>query len=532
MAFHPAEFARRGYHLLQQISKDFYSHRDDLIRLRQLYTDYDARVKQLYHARLDWTDRDYLIKNIEAFIIGSIGSMLIALAAVLALEQLDLFHLNSLAITLQIYIVVAIAGGIAWTLIRGPRQLQDYEKNNKTIMELYKSASQLLRKYEALKKVYQMKMLEPGEAIGELPSELTEGGAASLLMEGMEPDYGTNSNGKKNKKRNWGLSEEEREARRNILSLRFLMKVSKLKEGVVEEKVIQQPFILIIEPDEAVAKKLSNILDGQYVMLTFPSIDAMNEHELERKPNMIITEADVPNLEYMQSVELLAEQFSPDKTAIIINTARDSLESLVRAKELGVVDYWIKQIGRDDNVTFDSREIIAKINQIFNGGRSSFARQLDRRIRRKQFRAMNDEEEIQIEKPSIMVASADYTLTGLFQEELEKYHTDIIAVNQAQMLFSAAMAEKPDLIILDATISEENVVNICKMLNIRLAKAKIVVIVKNPLVIDAELKAKDIKILKRFTHPYNSREIVEYIISTLELHGKQPQQQTIEQNKI
>ena len=100
-------------------------------------------------------------------------------------------------------------------------------------------------------------------------------------------------------------------------------------EDAVEEKEYEQPFIAIIEPQQRIADKLSNILDGQFVMLTFPSIDALNEHELERKPNMIITEAEFDNLDFMDSVEAIVQQFNPEKTAIVIHTAKENLESLI-----------------------------------------------------------------------------------------------------------------------------------------------------------------------------------------------------------
>ncbi len=510
MAYHPAEFARKGYALLQQISKDFYTHKDDWIRLRELFAEYDKKVERLYRSRLNWSEKDYLLKNIESFIIGSIGSMVIVLIIVVLIEHFAILELTSIGVTLKIYLTFAVAGGVLWAYVQGPKFLTEEERDNTTIMELYESAKQLKEKYEKLKKFYKPKktdLKQTDEKQGETSAIVTPELAKVVSV------------AQKKEKRKWGLSEQEREERRNILSLRFLMKVARLKETSLEEeeREYHKPLVVILEPDIAIANHLTEILKVQYDVLAFQEISALLEHTYEYPPDLIIAEAEIPGVEYFGGVEMLNERFDMERSPMVVFTIADELDSLIKAKELKVVDYWIKEFDNDNKFSITPSDLLGKISGILGSNRSSFSRQLDRRIRRKQFQELNEEAEIVDVDPVVMIVSTDYLLISYLQDELEKFGVKTVGVNNPQNIFATAVVEKPDILLLDETIAPEGVLNICKMLNIRLSKIGVVLIVDDQLKFDRERKAKDLRILKRFSRPFINKEILDYLINQLKL---------------
>ena len=102
MAYHPADFARQGIKLLQEITTKFHENKSDPIKIIELIDYYDPKVRKLYNSRLDWEDKDYLIKNIELFIIGCIISIITILGVVVVLEQFEIYKAPSLNTTMQI----------------------------------------------------------------------------------------------------------------------------------------------------------------------------------------------------------------------------------------------------------------------------------------------------------------------------------------------------------------------------------------------------------------------------------------------
>jgi hypothetical protein len=249
MAYHPAEFARKGYKLLNEILKTLKKNKNDSTKIRELINQYDSEVRDLLNSRLDWTERDYLIKNIESFIVGSIGSMVLILMTVVILEQTQLINLPSLTVTIQIYLGITILGGVFWTFMKGPKNFTAEEKENEILIELSESPYILKQKYNSIKKLYK-KILKPPS--NEEKPEETKNDLPPLVLPEDKKDNKKNKkkDGKKGKPRQFGLSEAELEERKTMHSLRFLMKVAKLKEGREEEPEDQTSVVFIIEPDE------------------------------------------------------------------------------------------------------------------------------------------------------------------------------------------------------------------------------------------------------------------------------------------
>ena len=535
MENHPAEYARQGLKLLREVLKKFIKNKGDSNKIHELIAHYNPKIKKLYNSHQDWDDKEYFFKHIELFIVGGIISMFLVVGSVLILENIQLLKINSLEGILKIYLLISVIGGFLWSYFRGPKRLTESEMKDKLLMKLYDSPEFLNEKYEKIKKKYKPIRSIIKEIQKIQPDVIPINSENQKILQDAIPTDNENqmisiqndeSDDKivdiKKKRKKWGLTQKERDQRKNILSLRFVMKISKLKEDVVEEKEYTKLLIVIIDSDQLVLQRLEAVLDQKYNVDLISDFDKITDYSSEQEPGFIIIETDFPDIDNLQIMQAISEKFDLEKIPAVIYTDKEDLESLISAKELSLVDYWIKEYSNDDELIIDDKLFKGKINQILSNARSGFARQLDRRIRRKQFQEQNvDVQEIdehsQKQASKVAIISKDQLFSTYLKDELMKYNTNSLLIDMSQNIFSIVISEKPELVILDENIADEGISNICRMLNVRLNNAQLILIINDLNKFNHEIESKELKILKKFTRPYIQTEILEYIIENLDV---------------
>lgn len=547
MNYHPAEFARTGFNLLHEIAINFKKNKKNSEELLTLTANYDKKIDRLLKERVNWTRKDYIQKNIQIYVKGSIFSLISCLVLLVFLENLKL-NIPSLSIVFSIYIFISIIGGSVYYYYKSPKWLTSKEKENSVILGLFNSAEFLESYYYALKGQYETKDLRENkkkekekkadeskqqeEEKQKKQLKVVEEKKRSQKQAKKSVKHTVSSAGKqensiensskqvelkkaekaKMNKRFWGHSENEREQRRNIFSQRFLSKVSQLKGGDDARTKI-----LLIEPDAEIQAAFNTALHDTFILMVAKKVkDGIGIASAE-KPRAIILDIDFHINEQFHALKAIKKHPDIHEIPIIIFTEDTGIETLVEARNLSAVDYWEKMYDEEDKLILNKQNTIDKINFVLSHNHINLYRLLDRRIKKREKEQRNLIEKQHRKNIKILVASKDYLLLTYLQEELFKFGLTVVAINNPQSIFSNVISEKPKLIIIDDNISEESIFNICKMLNIRARLLKIMLILTRDMDLKQNLKTKELKILKKFSRPFNQGEILENILNHLQI---------------
>lgn len=532
MTYHPAEFARRGFELLEEIKLSFHKNKDNPVKISGLIANYDRQVIELLKSRLKWTRKDYLRENINILIKGSITSLLLFVIAIILLEKIGLYSL-SLVTVFKFYLLIAIGGGGIFCFLKGPRGLTAAERENKTLLSLFISARFLKERYGTLKQIYEVKKSGFKKTVAGLEKKLEHvpdkkdnrnfNKPKDKLLAARQNKANTN----KKKSRSWELSENERENRRTLFSSRFLMKIAKLKG---DSNKNENAKVLIIEPDLEVQQAIVMLLEDDFQLYAAAEIDEGINLALEGKPRLIICEAEFPEYEKFHLVEELKNKPEIAEIPVIVFTDDDRVENLNHAKLLSAVDYWKKNYDDEKQLMLDKQDIIDKINAVLDQRSDNRQSSLDQKMEDKENQqkessaAQQQKEKKDLEllkeqqrnKAKIFIVSKDYMLLTSLREELPKHDLIPIVLSDFQQIFGLIAAERPQIIVVDDNMSEKNVFNICRMLNLRFSSLKIILVLTKDMEFTKNTKSADLKILKKFCRPYNQKEVIECVLENID----------------
>lgn len=550
MALHPADFARKGSRLLVEIRSRFRQHGDDKKKLISLIKIYDPQINKLFNERKNWTRRDYMMKTIESFIIGSILGIFCCLSVFVLLDFLEINTLKVIYIV-QIYIVTALIGGGVNAYYHGPKDLSEEEKQDRILAELYASGKFLIQHYNTIKMRYELAHthVEKMEQIaqrkeekkrlreeakrekekkkkgGLLPRHFEAQAMAKASEEAsqMGIDLGRNipelpDPSRKKKKTFFGLSLSEREDRASMLSYRFLMKIAKLKDGDEDENgeaADTRPIVLLIDSNPEIIGTLSEYLNQAFRLFTATEVEAGLNYAFSEKPNVIITEANFPDVKPFSVISELKMLDAENKTPIIIYSENGSIEYMKEARSLNVVDYWIKNRDDDDNYSLDKEKVVDRINFILSHSSDTLYRLFERKIMKKEIERKKSSISEVMNRPKVMIASKDTRMVALLNQELTNRKIIPIIINNMQGIFGKIVSQKPNIFIVDENIAEEHIFNICKMLNVRTRFLKIFLILSKDMDLESNHKSQGLKIAKKYSRPFDYYEILRDSIDLL-----------------
>jgi len=147
MVLHPAEFARKGYSIINEVSERIAENNENTNNIIQILGEYEPVIADLIQSRVEWSTKDYFVKNIEVAIYGGISLLLITLATVVFAEKMMLIHL-SLSQVILLYFCAALVGGVFGCYVKGPKPLSEHEKKHDMLVHLNHSPNILQEYFE------------------------------------------------------------------------------------------------------------------------------------------------------------------------------------------------------------------------------------------------------------------------------------------------------------------------------------------------------------------------------------------------
>ena len=468
----------------------------------------------------------------EIALIGSIIVLCLVIGITLTLEQFELysFPLSSL---FPVYVIIALISGFAWSFFRGPKDFSLSEKQDPSLMKLYKDPKYLVRWYSTIKKSYEneIKRVKKDKARQSVLNR-RESMRRNFVLPEVSPikeiskeevaePSEEQKKKKKKKKRKWGLTESEFEERKSIFSLRFLSKVARLKTSSDEdedEEQQQKNKVLCVDPDQNFIHQLTTAVQENYIVQGTIYPEEAIQLLSEFKPNIIICESSFPETEDFQVVSDIKKNLNGESIPIVIMNKDETIDKLVKSRQVEAADFWMK-IYNDNEVEVKMKEIVSNINFILNNDPKALLHLLDTKIIKAEKEEKNSNKDKRKTNTGligkVLIASRDYTLISIIQDKLTKLNCLPITIVDPKSVVATALLEKAQIIIIDDTISKESILRISKMLNIRIASSRLVLITSEEMGIQGNAKVHDLKVMSHFVRPFDVEKLINVVMTAL-----------------
>ncbi len=130
-------------------------------------------------------------------------------------------------------------------------------------------------------------------------------------------------------------------------------------DGQFSAGAIRPKKILVVDDDDVFLRLVETILEAE----NYQIITALNGKEglklaIEEKPDLIITDLQMPEMDGITLVKKLKSQLSTRIIPTIMLTIRDDLSAEVKGLEAGADDYLVKPI--------ESERLIVRVRRFFN----------------------------------------------------------------------------------------------------------------------------------------------------------------------
>ncbi|MDR0452804.1 MAG: response regulator, partial [Treponema sp.] len=106
----------------------------------------------------------------------------------------------------------------------------------------------------------------------------------------------------------------------------------------------QRELIILVDDDPATLRAGKNILSEKYDVFTAPSAKRMFGFLKKMKPDLILLDIEMPEMDGYETVGLLKADPETQDIPVIFLTAKTKVEEELRGFDLGVIDYIIKPI--------------------------------------------------------------------------------------------------------------------------------------------------------------------------------------------
>ena len=538
MTYHPAEFAREGFKLLRDFQDKLSQADSDPNALGALLSTYDKQVSELVNKREEMSQREYRAQAISHFQRGGILSFLAVLFGSVLYGVIRGAYIP-LQESILVAIIAGLVGGLFVMVARAPRDLEYAERKDSLLIQLYRNPKSLTGYYEHIKGPYERRMGKQKPLPSEKKEEAKEKEASlkrrvrvrKELKEGMvlatvraEDKAGETAPEQRKGAKRWlaklwrPAGEEQRKKRE--FSISFL-------RGVAERRATEGTKTKVLVIGDR-ANTTADLLKERFEVVMAERILGIQKAVAE-SPQAILLDME-PSEDGYEMCRKLTEHEATRGIPILVWTERAEREEILRAREAGASDYIVK-----GEIADEPQALVERIEKAIESEEKPIEKVIAESIKREQ---AEEESRVGAEEPvredegeqaaqqeavsalgKIFAVSDDGGVNANLRRLSDEKRYDVLFLNETEKLIRTAMAERPDVVLLDGEMETLNSFNMYKILHARMSSTPVVMLL-DPL---HEYKIQEMGGCEYLIKPFAYEDLTEKLEHILENAPRRPE---------